>query len=255
LVVGHLSHLGHAQAPDPTGLDFTASGIANWSNDTGGWQYLPAVHHPATRRCSIPPTPATTSADMTTIPSSTPAGLSTPPFCRSSEPTAAGLTTRSGRTGKQAEPILEQYLKLRYQLMPYIYSLSYRTYQTGAPSMRALFMDFPDDPKLPIWATNTCSGPRSWWLPVTDQGVTSRKVYLPAGADWYNYWTNERFKGGQTITVTPPSTNCRSLSARDRSFLWGRANAASHAEERSRIKSIRRSLSDGGHESLGKARY
>ena len=31
----------------PTGLDFTASGIAYWSNDTGGWQYLPAVHHPA----------------------------------------------------------------------------------------------------------------------------------------------------------------------------------------------------------------
>ena len=45
--------------------------------------------------------------------------------------------------GKQAEPILEKYLKLRYQLMPYIYSLGYKTYQTGAPSMRALFMDFP----------------------------------------------------------------------------------------------------------------
>ena len=40
--------------------------------------------------------------------------------------------------------------------------------------------------------------------PVTEQGATSRKVYLPAGADWYNYWTNERVKGGQTITVAAP---------------------------------------------------
>ena len=49
---------------------------------------------------------------------------------------------------KQAEPILEKYLKLRYQLMPYIYSLGYHDYQTGAPFMRALLMDFPDDPKV-----------------------------------------------------------------------------------------------------------
>lgn len=47
---------------------------------------------------------------------------------------------------EQAEPILEKYLRLRYELLPYIYSLGYGTYQTGAPFMRALFMDFPDDP-------------------------------------------------------------------------------------------------------------
>jgi alpha-glucosidase (family GH31 glycosyl hydrolase) len=40
--------------------------------------------------------------------------------------------------------------------------------------------------------------------PVTEQGATTREVYLPAGADWYNYWTNERVKGGQTITVPAP---------------------------------------------------
>jgi alpha-D-xyloside xylohydrolase len=40
--------------------------------------------------------------------------------------------------------------------------------------------------------------------PVTEQGVTSRSVYLPAGADWYNFWTNERVHGGQTITVPAP---------------------------------------------------
>jgi alpha-glucosidase (family GH31 glycosyl hydrolase) len=44
-------------------------------------------------------------------------------------------------------------------------------------------------------------GPAFLVAPVTDQGATSRQVYLPAGADWYNYWTSERLKGGQTITV------------------------------------------------------
>ena len=47
-------------------------------------------------------------------------------------------------------------------------------------------------------------GPAFLVAPVTEQGVTSRKVYLPAGADWYNYWTNERVKGGQRISVDAP---------------------------------------------------
>jgi alpha-glucosidase/alpha-D-xyloside xylohydrolase len=40
--------------------------------------------------------------------------------------------------------------------------------------------------------------------PVTDQGATHRQVYLPAGCDWYNFWTNERLHGGQTITADAP---------------------------------------------------
>jgi alpha-glucosidase (family GH31 glycosyl hydrolase) len=40
--------------------------------------------------------------------------------------------------------------------------------------------------------------------PVTEQGATSRSVYLPAGSDWYNYWTGERLTGGRTIEVASP---------------------------------------------------
>jgi alpha-D-xyloside xylohydrolase len=47
-------------------------------------------------------------------------------------------------------------------------------------------------------------GPAFLVAPVTNQGITSRKVYLPAGADWYNYWTNDRIAGGQTITAAAP---------------------------------------------------
>jgi alpha-glucosidase (family GH31 glycosyl hydrolase) len=106
--------------------------------------------------------------------------------------------------GKQAEPILEKYLRLRYQLMPYIYSLGYHAYQTGAPYTRALFMDFPDDPKVTNIGDEYMFGPAFLVAPVTEQGATSRKVYLPAGTDWFNYWTNERLQGGQTVDVPTP---------------------------------------------------
>ena len=85
--------------------------------------------------------------------------------------------------GKQAEPILEKYLRLRYQLLPYIYSLGFHTYQTGAPYMRALFMDFPDDPNVADIGDEYMFGPAFLVAPVTEQGAISRKVYLPAGTD------------------------------------------------------------------------
>jgi alpha-D-xyloside xylohydrolase len=106
--------------------------------------------------------------------------------------------------GKQAEPILAKYLRLRYQLMPYIYSLGHAANQTGAPFMRGLFMDFGNDPKVADIGDEYMFGPALLVAPVTDQGMTSREVYLPAGTDWYNFWTNERLHGGQTVTVPAP---------------------------------------------------
>lgn len=188
----------------PTGLDFTASGMAYWTNDVGGWQYLPAVHHPAH-------TPLLDSSDAR----DNVGGYDDYPelFTRWFE---YGIFLPIMRThgsrkynevwsyGKQAEPILEKYLKLRYELMPYIYSLGYNTYKTGAPFMRALFMDFPDDPNVANIGDEYMFGPAFLVAPVTEQGATSRQVYLPAGNDWYNYWTNERVHGGQTIKANAP---------------------------------------------------
>ena len=106
--------------------------------------------------------------------------------------------------GKQAEPILAKYLKLRYQLLPYTYSIAYQSYQTGAPFMRALFMDFSGDPKAANIPDEYMYGPAFLVAPVTEQGATNRTVYLPAGCDWYNYWTNERLRGGQTVVANAP---------------------------------------------------
>ncbi len=106
--------------------------------------------------------------------------------------------------GKQAEPILAKYLKLRYQLLPYTYSVAHRSYETGAPYMRALFMDFREDPMAANIPDEYMYGPAFLVAPVTEQGATHRTVYLPAGCDWYNYWTNERLHGGQTIGAEAP---------------------------------------------------
>ena len=82
--------------------------------------------------------------------------------------------------------------------------MGYQTYQTGAPFMRGLFMDFPKDPKVVNLGDEYMFGPAFLVAPVTDQGVTQREVYLPAGTDWYDFWTGKKVAGGQTITAAAP---------------------------------------------------
>src|SRR5207302_3814749 len=106
--------------------------------------------------------------------------------------------------GKAAEPILAGFLRLRYQLIPYLYSLGYETYRDGAPFMRALFMDFPNDPQVTGLTDEYMFGPAFLAAPVLEQGMTSRRVYLPAGANWYDWWTNKRYSGGQWIDAAAP---------------------------------------------------
>ncbi|HEY0796542.1 MAG TPA: TIM-barrel domain-containing protein, partial [Acidisarcina sp.] len=188
----------------PTGLDFSASGFAYWSNDTGGWQYLPAVHHPAHPPLLDPSDARDNVGGYDDYPELYTRWFEYATFLPIFRTHGSRIYNETWSYGKQAEPILEKYLKLRYELMPYIYSLGYGTYKSGAPYMRALFMDFPNDPKVADMGDEYMFGPAFLVTPVTEQGATMRKVYLPAGVDWYNYWTNEKLHGGQTINVAAP---------------------------------------------------
>lgn len=190
----------------PTGLNFAATGLAYWDTDIAGF-FSPTI--PADYRTEHKPLIDGSDARDTI------ANYEDYPelFVRWFEwgvfqPIMRAHGERAHNEvwsyGKQAEPILAKYLKLRYQLLPYTYSLAYRSYQTGAPYMRALFMDFPGDPKVADIPDEYMYGPAFLVAPVTDQGATHRTVYLPAGCDWYNYWTNERLQGGQTILVDAP---------------------------------------------------
>jgi alpha-D-xyloside xylohydrolase len=188
----------------PTGLDFAASGITYWTNDTGGWQYLPAEHHPAHKPLLDPSDARDNVGGYDDFPELYTRWFQYASFLPIFRTHGSRKTNEVWSYGKQAEPILEKYLKMRYQLMPYIYSLGYKTWLDGSPFMRALPLDFPNDPKVADLRDEYMFGPAFLVAPVTEQGATSRQVYLPAGTDWYNYWTNERVKGGQTITVQAP---------------------------------------------------
>jgi len=78
--------------------------------------------------------------------------------------------------------VIAKYLKLRYTLMPYLYSLGKHTTDSGAPFMRALFMDFPHDPMVANIGDEYMFGPAFLVAPVIQQGRSTREVYLPAGA-------------------------------------------------------------------------
>jgi alpha-D-xyloside xylohydrolase len=188
----------------PTGLDMTASGIPYWGNDIGGWQYLPAHHVPAHAPLIDPSDARDNVGGYDDYPELYTRWFEYGVFQPNFRTHGSRDHNEVWSYGKQAEPILEKYLRLRYQLMPYIYSLGYMVNQTGAPYMRALFMDFPHDPAVAEIGDEYLFGPSLLVAPVTDQGATSRRVYLPAGTDWYNYWTNQRFRGGQAIEAAAP---------------------------------------------------
>lgn len=140
--------------------------------------------------------------------------------------------------GQQGEPVYDaiaSFIRLRYSLLPYIYSTSWAVTKNQSSFMRALVMDFAADKKVwdmkheymfgqsilvapvvdpqytpeKIVRTNENSG----WNQNTDnnkeEGKTtdftqskSVKVYLPQGAQWYDFWTNQRHAGGQEIEKT-----------------------------------------------------
>lgn len=188
----------------PTGLDFTASGTAYWTNDVGGWQYLPVVHRPAHPPLLDPSDARENVGGYDDYPELYTRWFEYGTFLPIMRTHGSRKWNEVWSYGKQAEPILEKYLRMRYELMPYIYSLGYKTYRSGAPFMRALFMDFPDDANVADIGDEYMFGPAFLVAPVTEQGANSRDVYLPSGSEWYNYWTNERFQGGQRVKVDAP---------------------------------------------------
>ena len=188
----------------PTGINFVASGMPYWSTDIGGWQYLPYTHKPDHPPLIDPSDAREEVHNYDDYPELYVRWFEYGAFQPNFRSHGSRPQNEVWSYGKQAEPILEKYLRLRYTLMPYIYSLAYRTHLTGAPFMRGLFMDFGNDPNVANIGDEYMFGPALLVAPVVEQGSTTRQVYLPAGADWYNFWTNERSHGGQTITVNAP---------------------------------------------------
>jgi len=99
------------------------------------------------------------------------------------------------------------YDKLRYRLMPYIYSLAGMVTHNDYTIMRALIMDFSQDKKVRNIGDQFMFGPALLINPITEYKARSRQVYLPAGTGWYDLKSGRYFEGGQTIQADAPYTD------------------------------------------------
>ncbi|MBG0813453.1 TIM-barrel domain-containing protein [Planomonospora sp. ID82291] len=113
-----------------------------------------------------------------------------------------GTTSREPWEFPEVEAEAVAALKLRYRLMPYLYTAAVEAARTGAPMMRALCVDHPDDPVAWQADLEYLLGRDLLVAPMTSpDGV--RRVYLPAG-EWIDHWTGEALAGGRYVTVSAP---------------------------------------------------
>lgn len=120
-----------------------------------------------------------------------------------------------GERGTPYFDAIEKFIKLRYRLMPYIYSLAGTVYLENATIMRSLLFDFMDDKRARKIDDEFLFGKSLLICPITNamyyepdnkeiEIKKERSCYLPIGTCWYDFWSGERHEGGQEITVDTP---------------------------------------------------
>jgi alpha-D-xyloside xylohydrolase len=105
--------------------------------------------------------------------------------------------------GPDAQKILVNFDRLRYRLLPYIYSLAWKTTSEAYTPMRPLIMDFRTDARVADIGDQFMYGPAFLVNPVTEPGATSRQLYLP-DATWYDFWSGAASKGATVVNGAAP---------------------------------------------------
>ncbi len=105
--------------------------------------------------------------------------------------------------GPEVEAICRRYAELRYQLLPYTYTLAWQAHTQGLPLMRPLVLNYPDDPRTWTLDHEYLWGDDLLVAPVTREGATAWPVYLPRGS-WFDFWTGERHAGPRGVTIPAP---------------------------------------------------
>ena len=211
----------------PAGLSFTLTGNPNFNTDIGGFF---CSSYNTRGPGSAPKNPQFQELYVRWMQY----GLFCPVF-RSHGADAPREIWQFGQKGEPVYDAIEKTIRLRYRLIPYLYSTAWQVTSNNDSYMRPLFADFASDRKVwdmtdefmfgrsilaapivnpqyteeKIVRTNEMTG----WdrNEVKSEGVKSEKLdwtatktavkYLPKGADWYDFWTNKRLKGGQNITL------------------------------------------------------
>jgi alpha-glucosidase len=101
--------------------------------------------------------------------------------------------------GKEAEETAVKYIRLRYELMPYIYSYAWKNHLTGVSITKPLIFNYPDDEKVSNLYSEFLFGDEILVSPVVSDNKEEKfEVYLPKG-DWYNYWSGQKHSGEQNL--------------------------------------------------------
>jgi oligosaccharide 4-alpha-D-glucosyltransferase len=106
------------------------------------------------------------------------------------------------RCGNQSQS--KKTIELRYQLLPYNYTLSFENNQKGLPLMRPLFFEEPENKALTTVCESYLWGNDFLVTPITKAGVTSASVYFPKNNNWFDFYSNQKYEAGttQNIAVT-----------------------------------------------------
>jgi len=184
------------------GLNFSLTGIPYWNSDIGGfflWNFNKPLEDADYRELYV-------------------RWLQFGAFCPMMRSHGTDAPREIYRFGKKGEPFydaIEKFINLRYRLLPYIYSTSWDVTANQSSMMRALMMDFADDKNALDINDQYMFGKSILVCPVTEgmyskdreedfSTMGGRKLYLPEGTDWIDFWTGETHSGGQTIDKATP---------------------------------------------------
>lgn len=188
------------------GLNFSLTGIPYWNADIGGFflnRFPKKLADPEYRELYVRWLQFGTFT----------------PMMRSHGADAPREIYQFGERGNKYYDAIEKYIKLRYRLLPYIYSTSWDVTANQSSMMRALVMDFPNDKNALDINDEYLFGQSLLISPVTNamyikpvvvngrdtiqaedfSSVKSKETYLPAGNDWFDFWTGEKFTGGTKV--------------------------------------------------------
>ena len=198
------------RAQIPAGLGFALTGNPNFNTDCGG--FFPGGYNRRGASATCAQNPRFQELYVRWLQYG-----AFSPMMRSHGESSRREIWEFGAPGEPVYDAIASTIRLRYKLMPYIYGTAWDVTASDGTFQRALVMDFAADKAVwelpdeflfgrsllvaPVVKAQYTSEEVRWQdEPVDFSGERSTQVYLPKGTDWYDFWTGERLKGGQTLT-------------------------------------------------------
>ena len=196
----------------PAGLGYTLTGNPNFNSDIGG--FFPGAYNKRGETASCSRNPRFQELYVRWLQFSL-----FNPMMRSHGESSRREIWEFGKEGEPVYDAILKFIKMRYTLLPYIYSTSWKVTSDNGSFMRALVMDFPKDKNVWNMGSEFMFGDAYLVAPVTKALYTSEtrgwseetpdwtadksfNVYLPKGASWYDYWTGKLHQGGRYVSVS-----------------------------------------------------